>query len=288
MWNKKIRNKAKNLNKSVIFPEGKDKRIIKAALKLKKKKIIDPTVIAEQPVKGINTIKSGGNELNLGARLVSEGKYDALVAGAINTTANVIRTGMKEIGIHPSTSTVSSFFFIQSREKNVGERGAFLFADCAVVPNPDYHQLADIAYTTAHSARAILGWEPRVAFLSFSTKGSSAHQSIEKVYKAMEELKSRKVDFDFDGELQLDTAIIPQVAEYKDPDGILKGRANILIFPELNSGNIGYKISERIGGSKAVGPILQGYKKPINDLSRGCSVEDIMDVAAFSAVMTEL
>jgi phosphate acetyltransferase len=270
MWIDYVREKAQHSRKKILLPEGNDKRIEEAAQIIRENNIAEVTVLTSQ-------IKEA-------AEMVAGGAYDGMVAGAVNTTADVVRSAIKKIGTNPEVPVVSSFFLMESDNKYIGEEGGILFADCAVVPNPDSAKLANIAYATAQSARNILGWEPRVAFLSFSTKGSAKHETIDKVTEAVEKLRAKSPDFIFDGELQLDTAIIPEVASHKDADGVLKGRANILIFPDLNSANIGYKIAQRIGGMRAIGPILQGFKKPVNDLSRGCSVDDIVDVTAFTVL----
>lgn len=274
MWIEYIRKRARDTQKSILFPEGYDERIQEAAKVIRKLNIARVTVISNKALKEA-------------AGMVVKGEYDGMVAGACNTTASVVKAAIKKIGVSPAVSVISSFFLMESQDKSLGEEGAFLFADCAVLPAPDAKKLADIAFATAKSAKDILGWQPKVAFLSFSTKGSSLHESVDKVRAAVEELRKKNPEFIFDGELQLDTAILPGIAGKKDPEGILKGKANILIFPDLNSANIGYKIAERIGGMKAIGPILQGFKKPVNDLSRGCSIEDIVNVTAFTALQAD-
>ena len=280
---KKIYDRASALNKRILLPEGDDPRIREAACVIKEKSVADVTVISDKPLAGVDTRKSDGDPLLFGLELLASGEYDGLVAGAATTTAKVIRSALrlKEL---KSESLVSSFFLMQTDDPGVGEDGAIIFADCAVIPEPDEAALACIAAASAENARKILGWEPRVALLSFSTKGSAVHKSVDRVRGAVRELDKMKAGFHYDGELQLDSALIPEIAERKDPDGCLKGRANILIFPDLNSGNIGYKLAERLAGARAVGPILQGFKKPVNDLSRGCSSSDIVDVVAFTAL----
>ncbi|MFC2061945.1 phosphate acyltransferase [Elusimicrobiota bacterium] len=281
MWIEVIRKRAQNKNKSLVLPEGHDKRIRQAAKIIEEKNIAKVTVLNKDEDRKNSTLSA---IMEKGAKMVAEGMADGMVAGAVSATAEVIRTALKNIGTESKDTVVSSFFLMEGDRNDWGENGGFLFADCAVNPEPSANKLASIAYTTAHNARNILGWEPRVAFLSFSTKGSSKSKLIDKVNAAIEELKAKSPDFIFDGELQLDAAIIPKIANSKDPDGRLDGKANVLIFPDLNSANIGYKIAQRFGGMRAVGPILQGLKKPVNDLSRGSSIEDIVDVASITVL----
>jgi phosphate acetyltransferase len=216
--------------------------------------------------------------------MVDAGDADGLIMGAANTTAETIRTAIRCIGLAPDTPLISSFFMMLLQNREFGEDGVLFFADCAVVPNPAPEELASIAISTADSFRKLTFSEPRLAMLSFSTKGSANHPEIDKVISATNLVKSKKPDILIDGELQVDAAIIPSVANRKAPDSPLEGEANILIFPDLNAGNISYKLTQRLAGAKAYGPIFQGTAKPINDLSRGCSVEDIVNVAAITAI----
>jgi phosphate acetyltransferase len=224
------------------------------------------------------------NELYFGALLVKFGIADGMVAGAANTTADVLRAGLQVVGVMPGLKTVSSTFIMVVPDY-MGVQKVFFFADCAVVPNPTAEQLADIAASTASTRRGIMGDEPRVALLSFSTLGSAKHELVDKVLEAKAILDARKVDFAYDGELQLDAAIVPKVAASKAPQSQVAGSANTLIFPDLQSGNIGYKLVQRLAKAEAIGPIIQGLAAPVCDLSRGCSFEDITNTAVLVLLM---
>jgi phosphate acetyltransferase len=219
--------------------------------------------------------------------MVRMGDAGGCVAGATSTTGNVLRASIQTIGTAAGIKTVSSFFIMITKDANFGEDGVIFFADCAVNPNPDSQALAEIAVATAGNCKAFLDVEAKVAMLSFSTKGSASHPDVDKVTKAVEIAKQIAPDLMIDGELQADAALIPSIGEKKAPGSAVAGKANVVIFPDLDSGNIGYKLTERIGGAVAFGPILQGLAKPVNDLSRGCSVDDIVNVVAFTAVQAQ-
>jgi len=317
-----IKEKAAKLRKTIVLPESHDERVLKAAEKLSKEKTVSVITLGDEDrilkdakkldvdltgVRIINparseklsdftniffnlrkhkgvTVEQARNtvqqDLFFAAMMVKENMADGSVAGSASATADVMRAGIQCIGMPEGISIVSSFFLMLFPDKN------YSFADSAVVPDPDEKQLADIAISTADNHRKLTGEEPFVAMLSFSTKGSAKHEAVDKVLNATAIVRSKRKDINIDGEMQFDAAVIETIGKKKAPGSNVAGKANVLIFPDLNSGNIGYKIAQRWGKAEAVGPIIQGLKKPFFDLSRGCSVDDIVNTAAIAALMS--
>jgi len=260
---------------SVIDPLHNDKKRIYADLlfELRKNKGLTP----DQSWKLIE------NPLYLGCIMIKNGDADGEIAGARNTTGDVLRPALQIIKTHPGISVVSGAFLMFVQDRSYGTEGVLVFADCAVLPDPNAKELAEIAVTTARTTRAIVGVEPIVSLLSFSTKGSANHELIDKVVEATRIAKEMAPDLLIDGELQADAAIVPAIGKSKAPGSQVAGKANVLIFPNLESGNIAYKLVQRLGNADAVGPILQGMAAPVNDLSRGCSIDDIYKMVAICA-----
>ena len=267
----------KNINKATIIdPNNNPKAAEYAELlyNLRKNKGMTPEEAAE-------LVK---NPLYLGCLMIKNGDADGEVAGAKNTTTNVLRPAFQIIKTKPNISVVSGAMLVFSQDKSYGDNGLLFFADCAVNPNPTAEELAQIAISTGETARQIAQLEPKIAMLSFSTKGSAKHEMVDKIARATELAKQAAPHLLIDGELQADAALVPKVSQRKSPDSPIAGMANILIFPDLQSGNISYKLVQRLGGAVAVGPILQGLAAPVNDLSRGCSSDDIVKMIAITAV----
>lgn len=233
---------------------------------------------AEQTVK---------NPLYFGDLMLMQGKADGLLAGADNTTGDVLRAALQTVKTKPGIKTVSGAFVMILPDQTYGDNGVFIFGDCAVNPDPDSQQLADITISCAETKRSLIGGEANVAMLSFSTKGSAKHENVDKVTEALALVREKQPELSVDGELQLDAAVVPSVAVKKAPESAVAGYANVLVFPDLQAGNIGYKLVQRFAGATAIGPILQGMAKPVNDLSRGCSVQDVVDMIAITALQCE-
>lgn len=219
-----------------------------------------------------------------GGMMIENGDADGMVTGADHPTAHTIRSAIYSVGLKQGISTLSSFFVMILENKQIGSNGVLFYADCGVVPEPDEKQLCDIVLSTADSYRKLIGKEPKIAMLSFSTKGSGVGKSPEKVRNVVKTINESHPELMIDGEMQFDAAIIPAIGKKKAPESSVAGKATVMIFPDLDAGNIAYKITERLAGATALGPLLQGCAKAINDLSRGCSVDDIVNITAVTAV----
>jgi len=300
-----IHEKAKKRFKSIVLPEYDDKRVIEAARIIKDQGLAKVTLFTKDMMDAkekeryiqeyYETYKAKDNNLEsvrklfedtlyYTAMMTKEGKFDGLVAGAAHTTADVVRATMRCIGIDERLTLISSCFIMEVPDCAYGQEGAFVFADCGVIPEPNSRQLSRIALSAAELAGKVLGLEPRVAFLSYSTHGSAKTKSTEKITEALSMLKEIAPELPADGEMQVDAAIIPEVAKIKSPNSPVGGKANVLIFPNLEAGNIAYKLTQRLAKARAVGPLLLGLNKPASDLSRGCEVEEVIDCVAVTAV----
>ncbi|MDD5005450.1 MAG: phosphate acyltransferase [Candidatus Omnitrophica bacterium] len=305
---KKIRDKARKQKKTIVLPEGDEPRTIEAIKIIKAENIANLTVLTKSNLdpqkvkeysdayfsirqqKGItyeDAMATISNPLFYAAMMVKQGLADGFVAGAANTTADVARAAFYCLGLDKRFSVMSSSFIMCVPNCRYGEEGVFLFADCGIIPDPSPRQLANIAVCTSELARRLLDITPRVAMLSYSTKGSASGRFIDKIKEATALAKQIAPDLIIDGELQVDSAIVPEVARIKDQSGIIVGNANVLIFPNLEAGNISYKLVQRLANARAIGPILQGVNFPCSDLSRGCSVEDIVDCVAVTAIRSQ-
>lgn len=228
------------------------------------------------------------NPLYFGVMMVEKDMADGMVAGAVNATANVLRPSLQILKTAPGTKLVSAFFLMIVPDCEYGENGIFVFSDCGLNENPDADAVSEIAISSAKSFSDLVGKEPKVAMLSYSTYGSAKSELVDKVQLATKLAKEKRPDLKLDGELQLDAAIVPSVGKAKAPESDIAGNANVLIFPDLNAGNIGYKLVQRLAKAEAYGPVTQGIKKPVNDLSRGCSAEDIVGVVAITCVQAQM
>lgn len=316
-----LKERAQKLNRHIVYPDATDERAIRAARIVTDERIASISLIGDEQairrkaedigisLQGVRVVdpdtssrlsdftntyfnlrkhkgvtidqarESMRHPLYFGAMMVREGMADGSIAGSLSTTGDVIRAAITTIGLKDGIRTVSSFFMMAFPEV------IYFFADGAVMPDPTAAQLADIAIATADNYKTLMMEDAKVALLSFSTKGSAEHDLVTKVCESLAMVKDRRSDILIDGELQLDAAVVQSVGERKAPGSPVAGKANVLIFPDLNAGNIGYKLAERLGGAKAIGPIVQGLAKPAYDLSRGCSVEDIVTVTTVNAVM---
>lgn len=303
-----IHERAKANLKTIVLPEYEDKRVVEAARIIEKQKLANVLLLTKDKINSslkeryieefCQIRKAKGMTIDIASKLFEDTLYyaammarqgaaDGFVAGASHTTADMAKAAIHCLGIDPRISIASSCFIMVVPDCSYGQNGTFIFADCGIVPEPNPRQLACIAVASAELAKKVLNITPKVALLSYSTKGSAKGKGIEKIDQALALVKGMAADLIIDGELQLDTAIIPEVAKIKYPDSLVGGQANILIFPDLEAGNIGYKLVQRLAKANALGPLILGLNKPCSDLSRGCYVEDIVNCVAVTAIRAQ-
>lgn len=279
----RLQERAGRLGRTIAFPEGDDPRVVEAAGLLAQKSVARSVLLREE-------VKEGGGDgpgsaLHRAAAMLRKGEVDGVVAGAVHSTAHVLRTALRQVGLRDGVCTLSSSFFMEVPAFRGSGAEVLTFTDPAVVPDPGPRRLAGIAAEAVRLRRRVIGDEPRVAFLSYSTLGSAGGRSVQTVREALRRFRQKAPGVAADGELQADAALVPRVARVKAPGSAVGGAANILVFPNLDAANIAYKLVQRLAGAVALGPILQGLKAPFNDLSRGASVSDIVVVAAITAIM---